>query len=204
MKITTINGIQYVKLCDLDRLSRQLRRDILDKYPKDEKGQRHLSEQDMVMTSAYSHFMTEVLIDEIHACESPDEIRKLRADIEHDFYKGKWAIRCKDKENGFLYYERYCEGALRAQMEQDGETEEAIQAALIENPEGLPIFTTSEWHANFFDWHEIACMVCDSIKRRFPDLDIEVIPAAMTSGKECKRMLNAILGDDKNEKAEGK
>lgn len=203
MKITTIDGIQYVKLCDLERLSKELRRGIYHKYPKDEKGCRHLPDFESGIISGYSHFMTEVLIDEIHACDSPDEIRKLHEDLESDFYKHKWVVRLRDKDE-LMYYERYCPGALRARMESDGETEDAIQAALIENPEGLPTFTTDPWNANYFDWHDIACLICNRIKREYPDLDVEVIPAAMTSGKECKKRLDAILSEGKNEKESGK
>lgn len=194
MKITTIDGIQYVKLCDLERLSKKLRKEVYNKYEKDEKGCRHLSEQDVALVGGYSHFMTEVLIDEIHACDTPDEIRKLHADLEHDFYKDKWVIKCKDGDQT-LYYEKYCVGALRAKMEGEGASRKEIESALTESPEGVPVFTSDALYANYFDYHDIACLICDRINREYPDIGCEVIFAAYTSGKECKRLLNAIFNE---------
>lgn len=192
MQFITINGAWYAKVADIDHLARKMRKEIYDRYQKDEEGHINLSEQDVAITGSYIHFMTEILLDEIHACDSPDEIREMHSKLESDFYKDKWVIQSRDGDE-ILYYEKYCTGALVASLKEDGKTDDEIKAALDETPEGLPVFTSKAIYANYFDDHSVACTVCDSINRKFDGIDCKVVPAAMTSNKECKKMLDKIL-----------
>ena len=85
MKIIEADHKQYIRLGDLYHLLHLMRWDMVyDKYDRDEDGAfiqkdgtKGLTIDDARIVSALSNVMTRILHNKVHACETPDEIRKL-------------------------------------------------------------------------------------------------------------------------------
>ena len=183
MNKITLNGKHYIALGDFDALRRNLVNDIYERYEKDEDGKIHLSDVDIGRVDAYTHIMTEIMLDEIHAAESPDEIRKMHADLRHEWLDGKYVIVGED-DGTKVYYRKRC--------------------ACGENGEEQPVFTSVKRYAKAFDDHFIATNHAISLSEE-TGTELEVVPLSfvMMSDAEAKKLLDAIFRDDDEEEYHG-
>ena len=185
MRIKTFDGKRYIALGDFDHLRHNLVRDIYDDNERDENGQYHLSDYDSGRIAAYTHIMTEILIDEIHDCESPDEIRQLYKRIRNEYLRDKYCIVYKDDEtNEILFFRKYCEH--------------------INEGEETPVFTGMKRLAKDFDDHYVATCTLKRIEMEYEDLkgklSIKPLDLIFTTKEDADRLLRAIFGSDETEK----
>ena len=159
LKITTIDDTEYLKLCDVERLLRDMRREILDnsEYETMEDGTRkyhHTEAETARLNDLY--FVSSCLKRElVLSCESPDEIRALHEHIRKSYYRGKYYLSQTEKDEtgkpvSILYFRKYCPGAMEARLEEEGKSKEEIEEALRES-EGDPAFTTDGKYAFLFE-----------------------------------------------------
>lgn len=179
MDMITLNGKRYVALGELNHISRNFVKDIYERYEKDENGQRHPSEVDIGRIDAYTHIMTVVMEDEIHAAESPDEIRAMHKKLEVEFLLHNYIIVAKDNETGErVFFRKYCPH--------------------ITDDEDTPVFTAIPRLAKTWSDYYLATVVAEGLRRRSGDDSIMVAPAwvhMMPPSEAEKRLLNAIFGD---------
>ena len=129
MKIYEAEHKQYVLLGDLDHLLRCERRKIYDKYTRDEDGKFYqpdgtfgLTKEDAIEIGALAHVMSGVLLNKIHACETPDEIREMHKRIETEFYMDKYVLTMvsEDKygKKELYFFRKFCLGAMEARLKE--------------------------------------------------------------------------------------
>ena len=186
MKKTVINGKQYIALGEFDHLRRNLVRDIYDQYEKDENGQIHLSEFDMGEVSAYAHIMTAIMEEEIHAADSPQDIKKRHEQLRSEWMEGKFVICAKDTETGDeIYFRKLC-----------GPNDDT------------PTFTPKKRQAMEYDDYYQATNYAAYLRNRLEGSGIrssEVKPLYLVymTDAEAKKLLDAIFRDDEQD-GEGK
>lgn len=182
MKKTMLNGKRYIALGDFDALRHNLVRDIYDKYERDENGQYHLSDLDAGQIHAYSHIMTAIMDEEIHAAESPDEIRAMHDVIRREYLRDKYVIVGRDDE-GDVYFRKMC--------------------CCGEDGEEVPAFTGVKRLAKTFDDHYIATLWAKGLSDRTGhELKVKPLDIVMMSAEEAQRLLDAIFdgaGEDPGE-----
>lgn len=187
MKITTIDHKHYINLGDLDHLIRQLQWEINDKYDRDAEGcfyQKNgtfgLTHDDAVTKAAYTHVFTKVLSSMIHACESPDDVRKLHDKIESEFYWDKYVVTAKDKDEygkgSVLFFRKFCLDAMKARLRDEGKTDAEIDSMVDDGDCGDPVFTEKDRQAMYFENYDTADSAATYIKHNY-GLDVDIDPA---------------------------
>lgn len=173
MEKITLNGKLYIALGDFYHLRRNLVKDIYDKYERDENGQYHISDIDMGQIDAYAHIMTKILETEIHAAESPDEIRAIHDRLRKEWMHDKFVIVANDNGEN-VFYRKYC--------------------GVNENGEDQPVFTSKIRLAHAWSDHYAATLTAQYIEQHF-DIECKVEPLylfAMTN-EDAKKLLDAIF-----------
>lgn len=210
MKLTEIDGKHYLKLCDMERLLHDLRRDILEnsEYETDGDGTRkyHLTDAEMQTLNALYFVSSCAKKQLVVQCETPDEIRELHEKICRGYYEGKYYLSeiqsgMNGKPKAILYFRKYCPGAMKARLEAEGKTEKEINEAL-ELSEGDPVFSDSSKDAKLFESMEEA----DSHKQHLNyncKMNLKVSPAFLLDHKTCKRFLDKLLNGDGEGKPDG-
>ena len=183
IKKTIINGKQYIALGEFDHLRRNLVRDIYDKYEKDEKGQIHLSLDDMGRVDAYAHIMTAINEDEIRAADSPEDIKRRHERLRSEWMDGKYMITAKDAETGdTIYFRKMCG--------EDGDT---------------PTFTTQKRKALEYDDHYHATNFLAYLNNKLGDesdiTDLRIVPLYMAymTEAEAKKLMDALFREDEDD-----
>ena len=179
MNKITLNDKRYIALGDFNALRHSLARDIIEKYEPDENGQRHMSDYDAGAYGALAHIMTEIMIDEIYAAESPDEIREMHDAIRMEWMRDKFIIVGNDNGEN-VFFRKYC--------------------ACGDNGEERPVFTGKVRLAKTWENHYYAEIAMREIMDE-TGLELKVEPLylfAMTP-KDAKHMLDAIFKDDEPE-----
>ena len=205
MKITKVDSKHYINLGDLDHLIRTLQWEINDKYDRDAEGCFYqkdgtfgLTHDDAVTKAAYTHVFTKVLSNMIHACESPEEIRKLHNKIESEFYWDKYVITLKKKDDygkgSVVFFSRFCMDAMAARLRSEGCTEEEIQQQIDEGGCGDPVFCKSDKYAMFYEDHDSADSAATYIRHNY-DLDVEIDPAWYYDRHAKQRLMDWLDGN---------
>lgn len=183
MRKITIDGKSYIGLGDFDHLRRNLVRDIYDRYEKDENGQIHLDDVDRGCIDAYTHIMDAIMEEEIHAADSPEDIKKRHEHLRWEWMDGKFLICAKDTETGEdIYFRKMCG--------EDGDT---------------PTFTTMKRKAREYDNHYHAMNYCEFLKERLDKesgitgLSVKPLYLVYMTEAEAKKLLDAIFRDDEND-----
>ena len=200
MKITTIDNKHYVNLGDLDHLIRQLQWEINDKYDRDAEGCFYqkdgtfgLTHDDAVTKAAYTHVFTKVLASKIHACESPEDVRKLHDSIESEFYWDKYVVTLKDKdEDGkqkLFFFRKFCLDAMKARLREEGKTDTEIDGMVDDGDCGDPVFTEKSRQALYYEDHESAESAATYIRHNY-DLDVQIDPAWYYDSHAKQRLLD--------------
>ena len=186
MRIYEAEHKQYVSLGDLDHLLKCMRREIYDKYDRDEDGKFYqkdgtfgLTHDDAIETAVMAHVLTKVIENKIHACETPDEIRELHKRIEDEFYMDKYVLTMvSENDEGrkeLYFFRKFCIGAMEARLKEEGKTEEEI-AKETEDACGDPVFSGRLIDAMFFEDHEAADSSATFIRNNY-GLDVRIDPA---------------------------
>lgn len=187
MEKIELNGVRYIALGEFNHLRRNMVRDIYDRYRKAGDGKIHMSEYDQGYTAALHHIMTEIMYDEIHDAESPEEIKAMHRGVDSEFARHNFMIVAKDADSGEeVFFRKYCEH--------------------IHDGEETPVFTNKVRLARTWSDHYYAATVAESLRRETGDESIRVVPAwtrLMPAGAE-KRLLEAIFGKDKDDGPERK
>ena len=187
MEKIKLNGVRYIALGEFNHLRRNMVRDVYDRYRKAGDGKIHLSEYDQGYTAALHHIMTEVMSEEIHDAESPEEIKAMHRQVDSEFARHNFMIVAKDADNGEeVFFRKYCEH--------------------IHEGEETPVFTNKARLARTWSDHYAATSVAESLRRETGDESIRAVPAwtrLMPAGAE-KRLLAAIFGEDKDDEPERK
>ena len=191
MEKITLNGERYISLGEFNHIRRNMVKDIYDRYEKDENGQMHLSERDIGAVTVLSHIMTEIMIEEIHSAESPDEIRKMHGDLDVEFAVHRWVIVGKDDGNK-VYFRKLCECAPK----EDGQESEEV-----------PVFASMARFAKTFHDYYKAHVMLDALERELGEnnLELQIVPAwaeLLPPGEAEKRLLKAIFKDGDENDAE--
>ena len=183
MKKHYFDGKQYIALGEFDHLRRNLVRDIYDQYEKDENGQIHLSEIDMGRIDAYTHIMSAIMEEEIHAADSPQDIKKRHEQLRAEWMEDKFLICAKDSNNGeTVYFRKMCG--------EDGDT---------------PTFTTQKRKAMEYDNYYHATSFLAYLKDRLDyecglaDLRVMPLYLAYMTDEEAKKLLDAIFRDENDD-----
>lgn len=203
LKITTIDDTEYLKLCDVERLLRDMRREILDnsEFEELEDGKRkyhHTESETDRLNDLY--FVSSCLKRElVLSCESPDEIRALHDRIRKSYYRGKYYLSQTEKDESgkpvsILYFRKYCPGAMEARLEEEGKSKEEIEEALRES-EGDPAFTTDSKYAFLFESMEDA-ETQRSYLNHHCNMNLKSSAAFLLDAKSVKTMLDKLLKDD--------
>lgn len=211
MKIIKADNKHYIRLGDLDHLLRCMSLEIYGKYTRNEEGtyvQENGAEgmtlKDIAWLKAIRAVMTRVLQREINACETEQEVWNLEDRIESEFYRDKYVVMIKEMdEDGHRHnylFRKYCEGAMRAKMEEEGKSEKEILETL-EDRDGDPVFTEDPMQADFMEDHEMADATARYIKSAY-GLETEVEPAWFYNHKTVKKVLDAIFNEPEDEKEE--
>lgn len=186
MKIIECDHKQYIRLGDLDHEIRLMRREIFDKYDRDENGTlvqedgtKGITHDDGVFIAAITHVMGRILKNKVHACETPDEIREMHKRIESEFYLGKYVItterETEDGKKELIFFKSFCTKMIEERMKEEGKTEEEIEQALLEDI-GDPVFCDRSIEANFYEDYEDAEGVAHYL-RKTCELDVSIKPA---------------------------
>ena len=203
LKITTIDDTEYLKLCDVERLLRDMRREILDnsEYETMEDGTRkyhHTETETARLNDLY--FVSSCLKRElVLSCESPDEIRALHDRIRKSYYRGKYYLsQTENDETGkpvsIFYFRKYCPGAMEARLEEEGKSKEEIEEALRES-EGDPAFTTDGKYAFLFESLEEAETNRSYLNHNY-NMNLKSSAAFLLDTKSVKALLDKLLKDD--------
>lgn len=200
MKITTIDDTEYLKLCDVERLLHDMRREILDnsEYEIMQDGTRkyHHTESEMARLNDL-YFVSSCLKRElVLSCESPDEIRALHEHIRKSYYRGKYYLsQPGEGETGkpvsILYFRKYCPGAMKARLEEEGKSKEEIEEALRES-EGDPAFTTDSKYAFLFESLEEAEANRSYLNHNY-NMNLKSSAAFLLDTKSGKALLDKLL-----------
>lgn len=179
MKKTTINGKMYIALGDFDALRRNCVKDIYDNYERDEEGKLPLTEFDRGRVEAYTHIMTEIMYEEVHAAESPDEIRALHNRLRKEWMFDKFVIVGNDDGENMFYRKECCVG---------------------ENGEEKPVFTSKARLAMAFDDYYVALCTLEYLKKNV-DVEMKIDPLYLhvMTNDEAKKLLEAIFRNDEPE-----
>ena len=203
LKLTTIDETEYLKLCDVERLLRDMRREILDNstYEELEDGTRkyhHTEAETARLNDLY--FVSSCLKRElVLSCESPDEIRALHDRIRKSYYRGKYYLSQTEKDESgkpvsILYFRKYCPGAMKARLEEEGKSKEEIEEALRES-EGDPVFTNDSKYAFLFESLEEA-EANRSYLNHHCNMNLKSSAAFLLDTKSVKTLLDKLLKDD--------
>ena len=202
LRLLEVDHKHYLKLADVERLLRDMRRDILGNavWEELEAGKRkfHLTETEQeVLNNLY--FVSNCIKRQLAvACETPDEIRKVHEKIRRAYYDGKYYLSEKTTdEDGkpiLLYFRKYCKGAMEARLKAEGKTQEEIEETLREK-DGDPAFTSKGEFARLFESMEHAESHRTYINHNY-QMNLTVNPAWMLDNKTCKEMLDKILKGD--------
>ena len=208
MKIIEADHKQYIRLGDLYHLLHLMRWDMVyDKYDRDEDGAfiqkdgtKGLTMDDARIVSALTSVMTRILHNKVHACETPDEIRKLYTRIEDEFYMDKYVLIMKEEDEdgnkNVYFFRKYCQVAMEARLSEEGKDEDGI-AKEMEDAIGDPVFTNLRRQAEYFEDYEAADSSATFIRHNY-GLDVEVKPAWYFNPNVEQRFMDFI-----NENAEG-
>lgn len=180
MEKLRINDQRYISLAEFNHIRRNLVKDILERYDKDENGKRHLSEFDQGQAAALSHIMTVVMDEEVHDAESPDEIRDMHRKLDMEYALHRYIIVGKDSETGErVFFRKYCEH--------------------VEEDELTPVFTSLPRLAKAWTNYYWATVACEVLRRSTEDETLRIEPAwiyLLPPGEAEKRLLNAIFGEE--------
>lgn len=183
MQKTILNGQRYISLAELYHERRNLVKDVYDRCEHDDDGKIILSERDSGYIQALYDIMSVVLHEEIHDTESPDEIREMHKKLDLEYALHRYIIVGHDEEDDSdVYFRQYCEH--------------------VEEGEEVPVFTSMKRLAKAWTDYYTATIVCNSLRRDTGDETLEVKPAwavLLPPGLAEKRLLDAILGDDKEQ-----
>ena len=212
MKIIKADNKHYIRLGDLDHLLRCMSLEIYGKYTRDEDGKfvqqdgtSGMTIVDIARLTMIRDVMNRVMETWIAACDTKEELRKMNERIESEFYQDKYAVVIKEtdedgKPHRYLF-RKYCEGAMRARMEEEGKSEEEILETL-EDRDGDPVFTEDPMQAEFMESHEMADATARYIKAQY-QLETEVDPAWFYDHKGVKRVLDAIFEETDEDEEDG-
>lgn len=209
MKIFEADHKQYIKLGDLYHLLRGLRQEIYDRYTRDENGTfiqedgtPGLTKEDSIEIASYARVMPVILRNKVHACETPDEIRKIYERVMDEFYDGKYVLIMKQKDDDgkeqVYFFRKYCLGAMEARLKDEGKTDAEIEEA-TNDAVGDPVFSPRLKDCEFFEDHESADSSAVFINHNY-GLGVEVMPAWYFNPNVKKRMMDFI--DGKNDEPE--
>lgn len=185
MEKITINKQRYISLAEFNHLRRNLVKDIYARYEKDEDGKLNLSSFDQGQVAALTHIMTEIMFEEVHDAESPDEIREMHKNLDIEFALHRYVIVGKDPETGEkVFFRKYCEH--------------------IEEDEEIPVFTSLPRLAKTWTNYYWVTVACETLKQITENDTLKVDPAwmyLMPQGEAEKRLLNAIFGNEDGDKS---
>lgn len=210
LKLTEIDGTHYLKLCDVERLLHDLRRDVYDNAPVDgvtEDGLKkyNLTETDREVLNNLYFVSSCIRRQLVNTCETPDEIKTLHERIRKAYYADKYYLSetTQDDENGFetLYFRKYCPGVMAARLKEEGKTEEEIEQA-IQEEDGDPVFTDNPKYAQLFESMEAADANMKFLNNRM-GMDLEVFPAWLLDTKTCKEAMQRLFNEMEGAKKEG-
>ena len=176
MNKITLNDKRYIALGDFNALRYSLARDIIEKYEPDENGQRHMSEYDQGALGVLTNIMTQIMSEEIHAAESPDEIRKMYDDIRWEWMRDKFVIVGKDNGEN-VFFRKYC--------------------ACGDNDEEQPVFTGKIRLAKTWENHWYAELAMKELQEETGlDLKVDYLYLYAMLPADAKRLLDAIFDDE--------
>ena len=179
MEKITLNGKRYIALGDFDHLRHNLCKDIYDSYRPAGDGKIHLTGTDMARIDAYHRIMSEIMYEEIHSAESPDDIREMHDKLRKEWMRDKYVIVGNDNgENVFFRKECACG----------------------ESGKETPVFTSKIRLAKAYGDYYTALCVSQYIQQDY-DIETKVEPLylhAMTRD-DAKKMLAAIFKSDEPE-----
>lgn len=211
MKLTEIDGKYYLKLCDMERLLHDLRRDILEnsEYETDGDGKRkyHLTDAEMQTLNALYFVSSCAKKQLVVQCETPDEIRELHEKIRRRYYDGKYYLSEvqrdeKGKPVSILYFRQYCPGAMKTRLETEGKTEDEINEAL-EDSEGDPVFSEYSKDAKLFESMEEAYSDRTYLNHHCK-MNLEVNEAWLLDSRMRKSMMDYLFKEvDKRKEQDG-
>ena len=210
MKIINVDNKHYINLGDLDHLIRMLNWEINEKYGRDAEGNFYqkdgtfgLTHDDAVTKAAYAHVFTKVLSSKIHACESPDDVRKLHDKIESEFYWDKYVVTLKDKDNygkgSVVFFRKFCLDTMKARLREEGKTDAEIEQMVDDGDCGDPVFTEKSRQAMYYDNHENADSAATYIKHNY-NLDVQIDPAWYYDTHARQRLVDWLdgVGNEQN------
>ena len=200
LKLTEIDFTHYLKLCDVEKLLRDMRKEILDNsmYELNEDGTRryHHTETEMAVLNALYFVSSCIKRGLVMQCESPEEIRELHERIRARYWAGKYYLSEKttddDGKPQTVYFRKYCTGAMAHRMQEEGKTEAEIAEAM-ETEEGDPVFTTDKKYVRLFESMEEAMSHRTYLNHNYR-MNLEVCDAFLLDGRACKRFLDELLG----------
>jgi len=209
MKITTIDNKHYINLGDLDHLIRKLQWDINDKYIRDSEGnfiQKDgtfgLTHDDAITKAAYTHVFTKAVANLIHACESPDEVRKLHNSLESEFYWDKYVITLEgedeDGKKRLVFFRKLCMESKVARLKEAGKTDEEIGAMIDSGEAGDPVFSLRDKDAEFFESHDSADSMAEYIRHNY-GMDVKIDPAWYYDRHAKQRLMDLIDNDEQTD-----
>ena len=176
----TLNGERFIGLADFNHLRRNLIKDVYDRYKRDENGELHLSEKDLGYIDALTHIMGEIMCEDVHDAESPNEIKEMHRELNTEYALHRYVIVGKDEETGErVFFRKYCEH--------------------IEEDEFTPVFTSMSRLAKAWRDYYMATVTCEGLKHNTGDNTLRVEPAwiyLLPPGDVEKLLLKAIFCDD--------
>ena len=206
LKLIELEHEHYLKLCDVERLLHDMRREILDnsEYEQNEDGSRkyYLTETENIRLNDL-YFVSSCIKRRLTVtCETPDEIRAMHERIRKDYYSGKYYLSETEKDESgkpkaIYYFRKYCLGAMAARMEAEGESKEEIEEAMQEE-QGDPVFTTEAKQAKLFESLEEAEAQMTYLNYNYKS-NLKVSPAFLLDTKGCKNFLDKLLKGDGEE-----
>lgn len=208
LKITTIDDTEYLKLCDVERLLRDMRREIRDNstYEELEDGTRKYHQTEAETARLNDLYVVSSCIKRqlVIQCETPDEIRELNEKIRRRYYDGKYYLSDFQRDEmgkpvSILYFRKYCPGAMKARLEEEGKSKEEIEEALRES-EGDPVFTNDSRYAFLFESMEKA-ESHRAYMNHHCNMNLKSSPAFLLDAKSVKTMLDKLLKNDGEENA---
>lgn len=188
MRIFEAEHKQYIRVGDLDHLIKGMRREVYDKYTRDENGAfyqedgtKGITHDDGIIIATLVGVMGKVLKNKIHACETPDEIRKVHERVEMEFYMDKFLVVSREKDEagkttGIYFFRKYCRTAMENRLREEGKTEDEISEEMTEDAVGDPVFSSRLSDAVFYEDYETADS-CASFIRHNYGTDVEIEPA---------------------------
>lgn len=178
MKKITIDGKRYIGLAEFDHLRYNLIRDIWESYEKDENGHRHPNDFDRGRIAGMFEIIHEVMIEDVRACESPDEIREMHKNLQREYLRGKFVIVTKDEETGErLYYRMQCEH--------------------VEEGKETPVFTNMKRLAKAFDdYYDALGWVTYLEANAGGEYTIVEACIELASPEDKERLIKMLMGDE--------